>query len=69
MAKVKITVFLREVARFFIGKITQPRLRNFETIYGARTRVGIGWSYRPARLHMLADLIPWESILGLLKTP
>jgi hypothetical protein len=24
---------------------------NFRTIYEARNRVGIGWSYRPARLH------------------
>jgi hypothetical protein len=25
-----------------------------------RNRVGIGLSYRPARLHRLADLIPWN---------
>jgi hypothetical protein len=35
---------------------------------GARKRVGIGLSYRPARLHRLAELIPCESILGLLKS-
>ena len=33
---------------------------------GARNRVGIGLSYRPARLHRLAELIPWN-IPGLHK--
>ncbi len=28
---------------------------NFRTIYAARIRVGIGLSYRPARLHRLAE--------------
>jgi hypothetical protein len=27
---------------------------------GARNRVGIGLSYRPARLYRLAELIPWK---------
>jgi hypothetical protein len=31
---------------------------------GARNRVGIGLSYRPAGLHRLADLIPWHRFLG-----
>jgi hypothetical protein len=31
---------------------------------GARNRVGIGLSYRPARLHRLAELIPWNRFLG-----
>ncbi len=30
---------------------------NFQTIYGARNRVGKGLSYRPAGLHSLAELI------------
>jgi hypothetical protein len=34
---------------------------------GARYRVGIGWSYRPARLHSLAELVPWNKFLGSLK--
>ncbi len=34
---------------------------------GARNRVGIGLSYRPARLHSLAELIPWNRFLGSLK--
>jgi hypothetical protein len=36
---------------------------NFKQSMGARNRVGTGLSYRPARLHRLA-----ESILGLLKS-
>ncbi len=34
---------------------------------GARNRVGIGLSYRPARLHRLAELIDWNRFLGSLK--
>jgi hypothetical protein len=32
----------------------------FKQAMGARNRVGIGLSYRPARLHRLAELIPWN---------
>ncbi len=32
----------------------------FKQSMRARTRVGIGLSYRPARLHRLAELIPWK---------
>ncbi len=39
----------------------------FRQSMGARNRVGIGLSYRPARLHRLADLIPWNLFLGSLK--
>jgi hypothetical protein len=35
---------------------------------GARNRVGIGLSYRPARLHSLAEFGSLESILRLLKS-
>jgi hypothetical protein len=31
---------------------------------GARHRVGIGLSYRPARLHRLAEFIPWNRFRG-----
>ncbi len=31
---------------------------------GARHRVGIGLSYRPARLHELAELMHWNRFLG-----
>jgi hypothetical protein len=35
---------------------------------GARNRVGVGLSYRPAaRLHRLAELIPWNRFLASLK--
>jgi hypothetical protein len=30
---------------------------------GARNRVGIGLSYRPARLHRLTELVPWNRLL------
>jgi hypothetical protein len=31
---------------------------------GARNRRGIGLSYRPARLHRLAEFIPWNKFRG-----
>jgi hypothetical protein len=34
---------------------------------GPRNRVGIGLSYRPARLHRLVELIPWNRFLSFLK--
>jgi hypothetical protein len=39
----------------------------FKQSKGARNRVGIGLSYRPARLHSLAELVPWNRFLGSLK--
>jgi len=33
----------------------------------ARNRVGMGLSYRPAKLHSLAELVPWNRFLGSLK--
>ncbi len=36
----------------------------FKESMGARNRGGIGLSYRPARLHRLAELIPWDRFLG-----
>jgi hypothetical protein len=38
-----------------------------ELYMGARNRVGIGLSHRTARLHMLAELIPWNRFLKSLK--
>jgi hypothetical protein len=32
----------------------------FKKSMGARHRVGIGLSYRPARIHRLAECIPWN---------
>jgi hypothetical protein len=37
---------------------------NFRTIYGARNRVRIRLSYRPAGIHRLAETIPWNRFLG-----
>jgi hypothetical protein len=39
---------------------------NFKQAMGARNRVGIGLSYRPAR-HRLAKLISWNRFMGSLK--
>jgi hypothetical protein len=36
----------------------------FKQSMGARNQGGIGLSYRPARLHRLAKLIPWNRFLG-----
>jgi hypothetical protein len=33
----------------------------------ARNRVGIGLSYRPARLHSLAEMVPWNRFLDSIK--
>ncbi len=41
----------------------------FKQSMGTRIRVGIGLSYRPARLHMLAELIPWNRFVGSLAYP
>jgi hypothetical protein len=38
-----------------------------EQSMGARNQVGIGLSYRPARLHRLAESIPWNRYLGSLN--
>jgi hypothetical protein len=40
---------------------------NFEQSMGARNRVGIWLSYRPARLHRLMESIPRNRSLGFLK--
>jgi hypothetical protein len=39
----------------------------FKESVGARNRVGIGLSYRPARLHRLAEFVPWNRFLGVIK--
>jgi hypothetical protein len=36
----------------------------FKKSMGARHRGGIGFSYRPARLHRLAEFIPWHQFRG-----
>jgi hypothetical protein len=44
-------------------------LEFLNNLWGARNRVEIGLSYRPARLHThsLAELVPWNRFLGSLK--
>jgi hypothetical protein len=37
----------------------------FKQSMGARNRIGL--PYRPARLHCLAELVPWNQFLGSLK--
>jgi hypothetical protein len=39
----------------------------FRQSMGARNQVGIGLLYRPARLHSLAEPIPWNRFLGSIK--
>ncbi len=39
----------------------------FKQSIGVMNQVGIGLSYRPARLHRLAELIPWNWFLGSLN--
>jgi hypothetical protein len=46
----------------------QSVLEFLNNLWGARNRVGIGLSnHRPAGLHRLAELIPWDRFLGSLK--
>jgi hypothetical protein len=48
--------------RYF--RIRNPELVFFKQSMGARNRVGIGLSYRNARLHRLAEFISWNRFLG-----
>jgi hypothetical protein len=43
------------------------RVGIFKQSMGARNRVGIRLSYRPASLHRLAEFIPWNRFLGSIK--
>jgi hypothetical protein len=40
---------------------------NCARVGGARNRAGIGLTYWPARLHSLAEFVPWNQFLGSLK--
>jgi hypothetical protein len=42
-------------------------LEFLNNLRGVRNRVGIGLSYRPARLHSLSELVPWNRFLVSLK--
>ncbi len=54
----------------FLSEFKIPRqvcAGNFKHSMGAMNRVGIGLSYRPARLHSLMELVRWNRFLGSLK--
>ncbi len=46
------------------GKEREYRAGIFRQSMRARNRVGIGLSYRTARLHRLVEFIPWNRFLG-----
>ncbi len=48
-------------------KISLASAGIFKQSMGARNRLGIGLSQRPARLHSLAQLVPWNRFIGSLK--
>jgi hypothetical protein len=45
--------------RVVLSKVEKNKAGIFKQSMGARNRVGIGLSHRPARLHRLAEFIPW----------
>jgi hypothetical protein len=51
-------------ARNRVGIGLSYRAGIFKQTMRARNKVGIGLPYRPARLHRLAELIPWNRFLG-----
>jgi hypothetical protein len=57
------TLFGRQTAR----RRPAPCTGIFKQSMGARNRVGIGLSFRPARLYSLVELIPWNRFLGSLN--
>ncbi len=61
-------VFLYIFASMVALYVSQsPELEFFKQSMGARNRVGIGLSYRPARPHKLAEFIPWNQFLGFIN--
>jgi hypothetical protein len=46
------------------GVYCDNRAGIFKKSMGARHRGGIGFPYRPARLHRLAEFIPWHQFRG-----
>ncbi len=49
------------------GRVQNLGLEFLNKAIGARNLVGIGLSYRPAKLNRLAESIPWNRFLGSLK--
>ncbi len=65
---VALEVLYCRLARSTSGlKIRWDSAGIFKQSMGAGNRVRIGLSYRPARLHRLAELIPWNRFLGSLN--
>ncbi len=58
-ARASLNVFFLRYLTCSAGIFNQPT--------GVRNRVGIRLSYRPTRLHRLAELIPWNRFLSPLK--
>ncbi|MFN9961514.1 MAG: hypothetical protein ACK55I_51220, partial [bacterium] len=56
----------RKTVTSSLNEISTDQLEFLKQSLGTR-KIGIGSSYRPARLHRLAELIPWNRILGSLK--
>jgi hypothetical protein len=56
-----VVVYIVPVLLAILGVTELEFLNN---LWGARNRVGIGLSYRPDRLHRLAELLPWNRFLG-----
>jgi hypothetical protein len=50
------------ILMYWPGQMTRAGI--FKQSMGARSRGGIGLSYRPARLHRLAEFISWNQFLG-----
>jgi hypothetical protein len=67
--RVVISALLKEMSTIVNCKCTAPALRAeiFKKSMGARHRGGIGFSYWPARLHRLAEFIPWLQFRGPIK--
>jgi hypothetical protein len=49
-----------EAGKRAVADFIEPRAGIFKKSMGARHRVGIGLLYWPARLHRLAEFIPWN---------
>ncbi len=49
---------------FFLQEAYVHRAGIFKQSMGARNQVGIELLYGPARLHRLAEFIPWNRFLG-----
>jgi hypothetical protein len=60
-------VTLKEQKHLFKGDHTVLFAGILGLSMGARNRVGVGLSYLPAELNRLAETIPWNRFLGVLK--